>query len=281
MASHKISTLQNSSLIHSTRLSFGRSEFGDTRDDAKDVGTLKSGKSYSFSGDVGGDDLDFFKFKLSNRNSFSAKFKNNSDGNQPIAISVLDTRGNAVKGSNGKFLFSNVKALKTSTLKESGLSAGTYFLRVQSAQPRSKDEDYELSLSVGKSSDGSSSGSIDSAQSLGSLDLGQTRSGSGSVGSNDTDFFKFDIGGTSRVVTRLTNDSFNQPIALTVLDRSGNPVKKTNGSSLFVNVNDGETGSILAPTLSSGTYYLRFTSAEGSGERYSFSVQRSAATIPI
>lgn len=282
MASQKIPATQNSPFISSTRLRFSsRSEFGDSRDDAKDVGTLKSGKSYNFSGDVGGDDLDFFKFKLSNRNSFSAKLKNDSDGNQPIAITVLDSRGNAAKGSNGKFLFSNVKALKTFTLKDSKLAAGTYFLRVQSAQPRSKDEDYELSLSTGRSSDSSSSGSIDNAQSLGSISLGQTRSGSGSVGSNDTDFFKFDIGGTSRVVTRLTNNSFNQPIALTVLDRSGNPIKKTNGSSLFVNVDDGETGSILAPTLSSGTYYLRFTSAEGSSERYSFSVQRSAATTPI
>jgi len=285
MASPNItsSITRNSSLIPSTRLLFSRKEFGDTRKDAEDLGTLKSGKSYNFSGDVGGNDLDFFKFKLGRRDSFSAELKNKSDGNQPIAISVLDTRGNAVRGSNGKFLFANVKALRTFTLKEPKLSAGTYFLRVQSDQPQSKDEDYELNLSTGGSSGSGSSGSgsINSAQNLGSLSLGQTQTGSGSVGSNDTDFFKFDISGTSRVVTRLTNNSLNQPIALTVLNSSGNPVKKSNGSSLFVNVNHGETGSILAPTLSSGTYYLRFTSAEGSGDKYSFSIQRSAATIPI
>ncbi|MBI4739650.1 MAG: hypothetical protein HY785_01990 [Oscillatoriophycideae cyanobacterium NC_groundwater_1537_Pr4_S-0.65um_50_18] len=273
---------RNSSLNFGSRSLVSRSEFGDDRDDAEDLGTLKSGRSYNFSGDVGGEDLDFFKFKLGRRERFSAKLKNESDGNQPIAISILNTSGSVVKGSNGKFLFANVKALKTFTLKEPRLAAGTYFLRLQSAQERSKDEDYELSLSTGRSSEGGSgSGSIDNAQNLGSLSLGQTRSSSGSVGSNDTDFFKFNIGGTSRVVTRVTNNSFDQPIALTVLDSDGNPVKKSNGASLFVNVEDGDTGSILAPTLRSGTYYLRFTSAEGSGEKYSFSVQRSAATVSI
>jgi hypothetical protein len=274
---------QSSLLSGSSRLNFAprRSEFGDSRDDAENIGTLKSSKSYNFSGDVGGDDLDFFKFKLGNRTRFSAKLKNESDGNQPIAVTVLDTRGRSVTGSNGKPLFANVKAGKTFSLTEPNLAKGTYFLRLQSAGDNAKDEDYTLDLFTGSSSGSGSSGSLDDAQNLGSISLGQTRSGSGSVGSDDTDFYKFSIGDTSRVVTRVTNNSFSNPIALTVLDRSGNAVKTGNGSNLFVNVNEDQTGTLLAPTLRSGTYYLRFTSAEGNGEDYSFRISRTAATNPL
>lgn len=279
MSLHKTfrTTIQENSLRSSSRLSFTprRSEFGDSRDDAEDVGTLKSGKSYNFSGDVGGDDLDFFKVKLGKRTSFSAKLKNDSDGNQPIAISILNTRGQGVKGSKGKFLFSNIKAGKTATLTEAKLAAGTYYVRVQSAE--GQDEDYELKLSTGSASDSG----LEGAKDLGSLSQGQTRSGFGSVGLDDTDLYKFNIGGTSRVITRLTNESFDQPIALTILDRRGKAVKKSNGGILFANVNEGETGTLLAPTLASGTYYLRFTSAEGDGEDYSFRVTRSGSTNPI
>lgn len=273
---------QETQLSSSSRFSFSskRSEFGDTQDDAKDLGKLKSSKSYNFSGDVGGDDLDFFKFKIGNLTRFSAKLKNDSDGNQPIAMTILDTSGRAVTGSKGKPLFSNVKAGRTLTLTEPKLAKGTYFLRLQSAGENAKDEDYDLDLFTGSSSGGGSS-SLDDARDLGSLSLGQTRSGSGSVGSDDTDFYKFSISGTSRVVTQLTNNSLSNPIALTVLDRSGNVVKKRNGSNLFVNVNEDATGTLLAPTLSSGTYYLRFTSAEGNGEDYSFRISRTAATNPI
>ncbi|HEY9644067.1 MAG TPA: hypothetical protein V6C57_26480 [Coleofasciculaceae cyanobacterium] len=265
----------------SSRLSFSsrRSEFGDNQDDAKDLGTLKSSKSYNFSGDVGGKDLDFFKFKIGGRTRFSAKLKNESDGNQPIAVTVLDTSGRSVTGSNGKPLFSNIKAGKTFTLTEPNLAKGTYFLRLQSAGKNAKDEDYSLNLFTGSSSGGSSS--LDDAKNLGSLSLGQTKSGSGSVGSDDTDIYKFNIGDTSRVVTRVTNNSFSNPIALTLLDQSGNVVKKANGSYLFVNVNEDQTSTLLAPTLSSGTYYLRFTSAEGNGEDYSFRISRTNATSPL
>lgn len=272
-------TLQENTLRASSRLSFTprRSEFGDSRDDAKDVGTLKSGKSYNFSGDVGGKDLDFFKVKLGKRTSFSVKLKNDSDGNQPIAISILNTSGQTVKGSNGKFLFSNIKAGKKFTLTEPKLAAGTYFVRVQSAD--GKDEDYDIKLFTGSSSDDGSS--LDNAKNLGSINLGQTKSGFGSVGTDDTDLYKFSIGDTSRVLTRITNDSFDQPIALTILDRQGKAVKKSNGGLLFANVEEDDTATLLAPTLEAGTYYLRFTSAEGNGEDYSFSIKRSGSTNPI
>lgn len=270
------SLVQNKQLSAGGRLNFSprRSEFGDRLNDAEDLGSLKSGKSYNFSGDVGGDDLDFFKFKLDRRNRFSATLKNDSDGNQPIAVSILDRRGrNVVIGSNGKRLFSNVRAGRTFTLTEPRLASGTYYLRLQSAE--GQDEDYDLSLAAGSASGG---GSLDSARNLGSLSLGQSRSSSGSVGSNDTDFYKFDISGTSRVQTNITNNSFNQPIALTVLDRDGKVVRKGNGANAFVNVNSGDSETLLIPTLRSGTYYLRFTSAEGRGEDYSFRVARSSAT---
>ena len=254
-----------------------RKEFGNTTDKAKNLGTLNSGNIRSFSGDVGGKDLDFFKFKFDKTNQFSAKLENNSNGNQPIAITVLNKRGRAVTGSNGKPLFANVEAGQTLDLNESQLGSGTYYLRVQSAEGR--NEDYSLKLGIGSSA--SSGGSLSDARDLGNLSIGQSQSGGGSVGSNDTDLYKFGIGGTSRMVFQLANDSLNNPIALTVLDSSGKTVRKNNGSFLFLNVNSGDSGSLIAPTLPSGTYFLRLTDQNGSSDPYSFRVTRSAATTPL
>ena len=274
---------KQNNLTTSSRLSslMGRKEFGDNIDKAKDLGTLQSGNSRSFSGDVGRKDLDFFKFKFDQGNKFSAKLENDSNRNQPIAITVLNKRGRAVTGSNGKPLFANVEAGQTFNLNESQLGSGTYYLRVQSAE--GKNEDYNLKLGVGSSasSGGSSGGSLNNARDLGNLSIGQSQSGGGSVGSNDTDVYKFGIGGTSRMVFQLANNSFNNPIALTVLDSSGNTIRKNNGSFLFLNVNNGNTDSLIAPTLRSGTYFLRFTSQTGTNDPYSFRVTRSAGTSPL
>ena len=273
---------KENNLITSSRPSnlMGRKEFGNSTDRAKDLGTLRSGNSRSFSGDVGGKDLDFFKFKFDQSNKFSAKLENDSNGNQPIAITVLNKRGRAVTGSNGKPLFANIEAGQTFDLSESQLGSGTYYLRVQSAEGR--NEDYRLKFGVGSAaSGGSSGGSLNNARDLGSLSIGQSQSGGGSVGSNDTDVYKFGIGGTSRMVFQLANNSFNDPIALTVLDSSGNTIRKNNGSFLFLNVNNGNTDSLIAPTLRSGTYFLRFTSQTGTNDPYSFRVTRSAATSPL
>ena len=253
-----------------------RKEFGNNTDKAKNLGTLNSGNIRSFSGDVGGKDLDFFKFKFDKTNKFSAKLENNSS-DEPIAITVLNKRGRAVTGSNGKPLFANVESGQTFDLNESQLGSGTYYLRVQSAEGR--NEDYSLKLGIGSSA--SSGGSLSDARDLGNLSIGQSQSGGGSVGSNDTDVYKFGIGGTSRMVFQLANDSFNNPIALTVLDSSGKTVRKNNGSFLFLNVNSGDSGSLIAPTLRSGTYFLRFTDQNGSSDPYSFRVTRSAATTPL
>ncbi|MBD3882577.1 hypothetical protein IFO70_12470 [Phormidium tenue FACHB-886] len=273
-------SVKENSLAVSSRLSFStrRSEFGDEIDDAEDLGTLRSGNSRSFSGDVGGRDLDFFKFRLDKRNRFTARLEN--DGNDAIAVTVLDRRGRGVRGSNGRLLFTNVEAGETFSLNDPQLKSGSYFLRVQSEEGR--NEDYELRLSVGSgSSSGGGSVDLDDARDLGSLSLGQSRSGGGTIGSDDTDLYKFDISGTSRMNFRLTNNSLSDPIALSVLDDSGNAVRKNNGGFLFVNVNQGNTGSLVAPTLRSGTYYLRFTSQEGDSESYSFRVTRSASTSPV
>lgn len=120
------------------RFSFGSSAPGNSPDSAKNIGTL--GRSYSFSGDVGGRDLDHFKFKISNKQDFRIAIEN--EGNRNIITSLLDSRGELL------FIRNNPLSVVVRPDKESGfivrnLKKGTYFVRLSSG---GRGEDYNMSL---------------------------------------------------------------------------------------------------------------------------------------
>ena len=267
----------NQTLNRSRLFGFG-SDYGDSIKDAKNVGKLKQGKSYDYSGDVGGSDLDFFKVKLEKAGKFFATLTNKSDGNQPIAITLLNKNGKAVK-TGEQFLFSNVDAGQSQTLSVDRLKAGTYYLRLQSEAGR--DEDYDLKLSQsGSNSPGSSSGGFNQAVNLGSLASGGRISRSGTVGGTDVDFYSFNVNNTSRIFATLDNSSTNaNPIAISILNSQRSVVKTDSGRFLFSNVNAGASDTLFAPTLASGTYYVRVQSEVGRNESYNLELMRSSTTV--
>ncbi len=261
--------------LNRSRLFNFSSDYGDSRQDAKDVGKLKQGKSYNYSGDVGGRDLDFFKFKLEKAGKFFASLTNKSDDNQPIAITLLNKNGKVIKNGD-QFLFSNVDAGQTQALALDRLKAGTYYLRLQSEAGR--DEDYDLKLSQSDSS-GSSSGGFNQSVNLGSLAAGGRFNRSGFVGGSDVDVYRFDVNNTSRIFATLDNPSTNaNPIAISILNSQRSVVKTDSGRFLFSNVNAGAADTLFAPTLASGTYYIRVQSEVGRNEAYSLELSRSTTT---
>ncbi|GAB4376553.1 MAG: hypothetical protein Kow00121_23860 [Elainellaceae cyanobacterium] len=252
---------------------FGSSDFGDSPDDAENVGTLKRSTSYSYSGDVGGRDLDFFKFQNDQKRSAFSLSLSNKSSNEPIAVSVLNRRGRVVK-QGSQFLFKNIEAGETGTISVNRLRKSTFFIRIQSAEGNNEDYDLEFSLS--------STGSIpiDDAFNIGSLAPGRRYAYNGRVGSSDIDFYRFQVNETSRISGSLFSDRFNdESIAVSVLDSQRRTVQTESGRFLFTNVNPGQIGTVFAPTLAPGEYYLRVQSALGRDEQYRLELARSAVTV--
>lgn len=261
--------------VHRTRFFDFAPDYGDSLKDAEDIGTIKRGKSYNYSGDVGGDDLDFFKFKLDRRGKIFATLNNKSNGDDPIAVTLLNRQGNVVK-KNGKFLFANVEAGESQTISARGLAKGTYYLRLQSEDGR--DEDYDLNLSQSGSS--TTTPGFSQSVNLGTLRPGDRTSQSGTVGGSDIDFYRFNVDGTSRIFARLDSSDFNaDPIAFSILDSQRRTVQTESGRFLFSNVEGGDSDTLFAPTLASGTYYVRVQSEQGRNEPYQLSVERSSVSV--
>jgi hypothetical protein len=258
-------------------------DIGDSTKKAKDIGTLSRSRSYSRSGDVGGKDLDFFKFKLDGSTQITAKLKNTDKDNDPIALTILKNNGNAAKGSDGKFLFQNVQSGKSKQLT-ARLAAGTYFVRLQS--DKGSNQNYDLDLTADSSSSGSSSGgsssgggiNFNNARNIGRLQSGTTYRESGNVGGDDVDVYRFDTQGTNRILADLTNNG-NDDVAFRLVNTSGETVKTGNGNFLFANVRSDDSDSLLAPTLGAGTYYFVIQSSVGRNEDYSFKLKQSSTSV--
>lgn len=248
------------------------SDIGDTPARAKNIGTLKRGSSYKKSGDVGGRDLDFFKFRVDQTTRFSARLRSESGNNEPIAITILDKRGRAVS-LNENFLFSNVEPGQTDTISVGNLPKGEYFVRLQSVN--GSNEDYDLEISRARlTSDDNDNGNGD-GQTIGRLQSGRRYNYSGVVGGRDIDRYQFSVDGTSRFTASLANDS-NDPIAVSILDRNGAVVQTANGRFLFGNAESNDSVTLFAPTLPSGSYTARIQSAVGDRETYRLALSRSS-----
>lgn len=251
---------------------FGSSDFGDSPSTAENVGTLARNRSYSYSGDVGGRDLDFFKFQNDQRRSpFSLTLTNRSN-NQPIAVSILNRRGRVIK-QQGQFLFKNIEAGETGSIAIERLRRSSFFIRIQSAE--GSNEDYELKFSLSNTA----SLPVDNALNIGSLIPGRRYGYGGRVGDSDIDLYRFRVSATSRIASSLFSDRFNaEPIAFSILDSQRRTVQTSSGRFLFANVAPGQTETLFAPTLPTGDYYLRVQSALGREERYALEIVRSSVT---
>jgi hypothetical protein len=144
------STRSSASIIPSKGFRiFGGGDIGDSIDKAKDAGLLKRKTGvFKSSGDVGGKDLDFFKFKLDKTTKFSARLANKDSRNDkdPISFSIVTSKGEAVKGLDGQSLFKNNIAAGSSGFVSSRLAAGTYYARLES--PKGSNQNYEFRLAA-------------------------------------------------------------------------------------------------------------------------------------
>jgi hypothetical protein len=254
-------------------------EPGDSIDKAKSIGTLSRSRSYSRSGEVSKKDPDFFSFKVDGTTSIVAKLKNETKDKSPIAMTILDRSGEAVK-VNGGFLFKNIQPGGTKQITAS-LSSGTYYIRLTSAKGKKQDYNFDLSSSTSSGSGGSggSSGSdFRAVQNLGVLRSGSTYRESGDVGGDSNiDSYRFTIDRTSRVFADLSNNG-NDDIAFRLVNDSGETVRGGNGNLLFANVRPDDDDRILASTLGAGTYSFVITSSDGRSEDYSLGVNQSDVT---
>jgi hypothetical protein len=128
---------------------FGGRDIGDTIDKAKNARLLKGGSGvFKHSGDVGGEDLDFFKFKIDTNTPFTARLKNKSRKNDrdPISLSILGSDGMTLNGTDGKPLSrSSIPAGTTNTIVTT-LPPGIYYIRLESA--KGVDQPYKLRLAT-------------------------------------------------------------------------------------------------------------------------------------
>jgi hypothetical protein len=116
--------------------------------DTRNLGSLSSGRTYRYSGTVGDNDTDLYRFNVNNRSRFTTSLFN--DGINPIAISLLDRNNRVVQTSNGRFLFGNAEAGDQVELFAPTLASGDYSLRVQSAV--GDQENYQVTIRRSSSS---------------------------------------------------------------------------------------------------------------------------------
>ncbi len=120
--------------------------------------------------------------------------------------------------------------------------------------------------------------SIEKAKDIGTLSRSRSYSRSGEVGKKDLDFFRFKLDGTTSITAKIENeDKDKSPIAMTILDGSGNTIQGSDGKFLFKNIQPGATKQIAA-SLSAGTYYVRLGSAKGSKQDYDFDLTASSSS---
>jgi hypothetical protein len=128
---------------------FGRGDVGDTIDKAKNARLIKGGSGvFKHSGDVGGKDLDFFKFKLDVNTPFTARLQNKSqkDNRDPISLSIVGADGTTLSGMDGKSLSKDRILAGTTETISTNLAPGVYYIRLESA--KGTDQKYKLRLAT-------------------------------------------------------------------------------------------------------------------------------------
>lgn len=259
---------------------FGPGDRGDTMEDAKDVGNLKRSKNYKYSGDVGGDDLDYYRVKLKEKSDFSIRLEADNDNGEPIALSILNEKGKVIR-RNKKLLFANVNPDDSQTISVDGLGKGVYFFRLQSA--KGDNEDYKIRFSLNSSSGSDDDNGDGNSRKLGNLDRGRSYNFDDKVGGSDVDFYSFDLDRTSRVSAFLSNQASisggsNNSIALSILDSQKRTVQTTSGRFLFDNVEPAQSTTLFAP-LPEGSYSVRVQSDVGRDLPYKLRLTRSTTDV--
>ena len=246
---------------------------GNTLGTARDLGTLSSTTTQTYTDFVGSIDTnDFYRFNLAANSNLSVLL-NGLTANADLQL-IRDTNNNGVVDA-GEILQSSVL---NGTLAESitvnNLAAGSYFVRVY---PYSGDTNYSLSFSAPLSAPPDYAGNtLGTARNIGTLSTAQTYTDW--VGSLDTnDYYSFNLAATSNLSVLLNGLSANADLQL-IRDINGNGVidagEILQSSAIIGTAND----SISVSNLAAGTYFVRVY-PNGGNTNYNLTLSATSSVI--
>ena len=213
-------------------------DHSNTRSGATDLplGSSRSGEIET------GSDVDYFRVQVGESGTLTV-----------YSTGSLDTKGE-LQSSSGSRLASNDDGGSGSNFRiERSVSAGTYYVKVESYSSRTGSYTIHASFSSGGDGGGGGGGSSDDHSNTRSgatdLPLGSSRSGEIETGS-DVDYFRVQVGESGTLTVYSTGS----------LDTKGE-LQSSSGSRLASN-DDGGSGSNfrIERSVSAGTYYVKVES---------------------
>ncbi len=193
-----------------------------------------------------GNDIDYFRFGVSETTAVVME----TTGSLDTVGRFYDSNGRQVTGNHNSGEGGNFRIART-------LSAGDYYVRVDSS--RNHTGDYTLHLRGG---DGSGDDHGDTRQTATCLSLPSATAGTINPG-NDIDYFRFGVSETTAVVMETTGS----------LDTVGR-LYDSNGRQVTGNHNSGEGGNFrIARELTQGEYYAYVGSYGGGTGDYSLQLR--------
>lgn len=225
-----------------------------TRWDARYLGYLDNDYESRRDSIGGGDDNDYYKFRLDYDSDFELDLTNlRSDAD----VQVLS--------SGGSTIFSSRRGGSSSESIDGSLTSGTYYVRVYNYNSRT---DYNLRLEATTSDP---DGELSKATYVGRLNGGSARFND-SIGYNgdENDYYRFYLSNSSDFELSLTNLRDGADVRL--LNSSGSTIERGTRS--------GTSNEYISESLSSGNYYVRVY-PDGSNDRTSYSLNMSATDNSI
>jgi hypothetical protein len=177
-----------------------------------------------------------------------------------------------IKDSNGSLVVDSGETLSTAastgtttdTINKSGLSAGTYYVRVFESGTSSLN--YKLTLTADYAGN-----SLGSARNIGTLSTA-TATSRDFVGSDDTqDFYKVTLTATKPFTATLSGLAANEDLQL-IQDKNSNGIIDS-GETITTSSKTGTSGETISKPLTAGTWYFRvFRPSTGGDSNYSLSL---------
>lgn len=255
MSNTSVTRLPVSSRLESRRLNLGNTiggflgDVGSTIGSALNLGRLKG--SYNYSGELDGDDSDFFGFDLGRNGSTKLSLVNllgaSLLGGGLISAVLLNASGNVVR----ELISTNVSPGERDGFSLSGLDSGRYYVKLNSLDDQAVK--YRLKLN----------NSFSSLTDLGTTAIGDLRKlyrSTSSTTKDNAQLYSFKLGQTGKLkVTlrnRLKSDFFggflrDRDVTATLLDAN-----KTVLEDYTLNASPGKLKGLTIQNLEGGNYFV-------------------------
>ena len=246
---------------------------GNTLSTARDIGTLSSTTTQTYTDFVGASDTnDYYRFNLSATSNLNVLL-NGLSADADLQL-ILDSNGNGVVDAGEVLRSSALTGTAADSITYNNLAAGSYFVRVY---PYSGNTNYSLSFSASLAAPPDNAGNtLGTARNIGTLSTAQTYTDW--VGSLDTnDFYKFNLSATSNLSVLLNGLSANADMQL-IRDTNGNGVVDA-GEVLQSSALTGTAAdSISFSNLAAGSYFVRVY-PNGGNTNYNLTLSATSTVI--